>query len=184
MLFGIIEMALFMRDVASVSSAAHVGARTASVGAGAGPGTCEASANPPPCSPADVPGLAQAAADAIQKGGTAMPQDEINWILVYNANPQGYPMPAGNTSATCSTECVKYVWDDGLNKFRYAGGSWASSSINACINDPSRMAVGVIMNATHTWITGLFGDGAGVEERTVMQFEPLPNDQCKPGLHQ
>jgi hypothetical protein len=183
-LFGIIEMALFMRDVASVSSAVHVGARTASVGAGAGPGTCEASANPPPCSPADVPGLAQAAADAIQKGGTAMPQDEINWILVYNANPQGYPMPAGNTSATCSTECVKYVWDDGLNKFRYAGGSWASSSINACINDPSRMAVGVIMNATHTWITGLFGDGAGVEERTVMQFEPLPNDQCKPGFHQ
>src|SRR5262245_16204616 len=183
-LFGIIEMALLMRDVASVSSAAHVGARTASVGAGAGPGTCEASANPPPCSPASVPGLAQAAADAIQRAGMAMPQDDINWILVYDANPQGYPLPSGNTSADCSTACVKYVWDPGLNKFRYAGGTWTSSSINACINDPSRMAVGVLMNATHGWVTGLFGNGVNVQERSVMQFEPLPNDQCKPGAHQ
>jgi Flp pilus assembly protein TadG len=171
-LFGIIEMALLMRDVTSVSSATHVGARTASVGAAAGPGTCEASANPPPCSPASVAGLAQAAADA------------IHWILVYNANSSGYPMPSGNTSATCSTQCVKYVWDAGLDKFRYAGGSWTSSTINACINDPARMSVGVIMNATHAWTTGLFGDGVTVQERSVMQFEPLPNDQCKPGAHQ
>ena len=46
------------------------------------------------------------------------------------------------------------------------------------------MSVGVIMNATHGWITGLFGNGVGIQERTVMQFEPLANDQCKPGLHQ
>lgn len=183
-LFGIIEMSLFMRDVASVSSAAHVGARTASVGAGAGPGTCQASANPPPCSPASVPALAQAAADAIQRAGTAMPQDQTNWIIVYRANPGGYPFPTGNTSAVCSTDCVKYVWDAGLDKFRYASGAWTSSQINACINDPARMSVGVIMNATHTWVTGLFGNGAGVQERSVMSFEPLANDQCKPGLHQ
>jgi hypothetical protein len=183
-LFGIIEMALFMRDVTSVSSAVHVGARTASVGAGAGQGTCQASSNPPPCSPASVPALAQAAADAIQKAGTAMPQDQINWILVYNPNAAGYPLPTGNTSAACSSDCVKYVWDAGLDRFRYAGGSWSSSSINACINDPDRMSVGVIMNATHSWITGLFGNGVGIQERTVMQFEPLPNDQCKPGFHQ
>jgi Flp pilus assembly pilin Flp len=183
-LFGIIEMSLFMRDVSSVSSATHVGARTASVSAGAGPGTCQASSNPPPCSPASVPALAQAAADAIQRGGTAMPQDQINWILVYQANPQGYPLPSGNTSANCSVNCVKYVWDAGLDKFRYASGTWTSSTINACINDPNRMAVGVIMNADHPWITGLFGSGVTVEERNVMQFEPLANDQCKPGFHQ
>jgi hypothetical protein len=183
-LFGIIEMSLFMRDVVSVSSATHVGARTASVSAGAGPGTCEASANPPPCSPASVPALAQAAADAIQRGGTAIPQSQIKWIIVYNANSAGFPMPEGNTSATCTSECVKYVWDAGLSKFRYASGSWNSASINACINDPGRMAVGVIMNATHPWITGLFGNGVGVQERSEMQFEPLPNDSCKPGMHQ
>jgi hypothetical protein len=183
-LFGIIEMSLFMRDVASVSSSAHVGTRTASVGAAAGPGVCEASSNAPPCSPADVPALAQAAADAIQRAGAAMPQDDINWVLVYNANPQGYPLPAGNTSAACTTQCVKYVWDQGLDKFRYASGSWVSTTINACINDPSRMSVGVIMNASHHWITGLFGNGVGIQERSVMQFEPLPNDSCKAGTQQ
>jgi hypothetical protein len=183
-LFGIIELSLFMRDVSSVSSAAHVGARSASVGAGAGPGVCQASANPPPCSPAGVPALAQSAADAIQKAGTAMPQDQINWILVYNSNDQGWPMPAGNTSATCTTQCVRYVWDKGLNRFRYAGGSWPSATINACINDPQRMSVGIVMSATHTWVTGLFGRGAGIQERSVMQLEPLPNDSCKPGAHQ
>jgi hypothetical protein len=180
-LFGIIEMSLFMRDVASASSATHVGTRSASVAAGAGQGTCQASANPPPCSPVTVPALAQVAADAIQKAGTAMPKDEINWILVYDANTQGYPLPAGNTSATCATKCVKYVWDDALNRFRYGGGTWTSSTINACVNDPLRESVGVILNATHPWITGLFGDGVTIQERSVAQFEPLTSDSCKPG---
>ena len=93
--------------------------------------------------------------------------------MVYNANTAGFPMPAGNTSSTCSTDCVKYVWNAGMNQFVYSSGSWSSASINACINDPNRMSVGVIMNATHPWITGLFGNGATVQERSVMQFEPL-----------
>jgi Flp pilus assembly protein TadG len=171
-LLGIVELTLFMRDVASVSSAAHVGARIASVGAGAGPGT-----------PHSAPALAQAAADAVQRAGTAMPLDEINWILVYSANAQGFPLPSGNTSTTCTSDCVKYVWDAGLGQFRYASGSWDSSTINACIDDPGRMSVGVVVDATHTWITGLFGHGAGVEQRSVMTFEPLPNASCKPGTH-
>jgi hypothetical protein len=78
---------------------------------------------------------------------------------------------------------VKYVWDSGLNKFRYLSGTWISTGINACINDPARMTVGVIMNSTHTWVTGLFGSGVGIQERSVMQFEPLPNDSCKAGAH-
>jgi hypothetical protein len=110
-----------------------------------------------------------------------MPKDEINWILVYDANTQGYPLPAGNTSATCATKCVKYVWDDALNRFRYGGGTWTSSTINACVNDPLRESVGVILNATHPWITGLFGDGVTIQERSVAQFEPLTSDSCKPG---
>ena len=182
-LCGIIELSLFMRDVASVSSAAHTGARIASVGAGAGPGTCQASANPPPCSPQSTPALAQAAADAISTSGSAMPLSEVNWVLVYNANAGGFPQPTGNTSATCTTACVKYVWDAGLKRFRYAGGTWASSSINACLNDPNRMSVGVIVDATHPWVTGLFGNGAEIQERSVMDFEPLPTSTCKPGAH-
>ena len=56
------------------------------------------------------------AADAIQKAGTAMPKNEINWILVYDANTLGYPLPAGNKNAVCSTKCVKYVWDAGAEQ--------------------------------------------------------------------
>ena len=164
-LFGIIEMSLFMRDVVSVSSSVHVGTRT-----------------PAPCTPPTAPALAQLAANAIQQAGSAMPQDQINWIEVYNANTSGFPMPSGNTTATCSTDCVKYVWNSAKNQFVYSSGSWSSASINACINDPNRMSVGVIMNARHPWITGLFGNGATVQERSVMQFEPLTSDSCKPGL--
>jgi len=176
-LFGIIEMSLFMRDVVSVSSSVHVGTRMASVAAGAGPATC----TPSPCTPPTAPALAQLAANAIQQAGSAMPQNQINWIEIYNANTAGFPMPAGNTTSNCSTDCVKYIWNSSKNQFVYSSGSWSSASINACINDPGRMSVGVIMNATHPWITGLFGNGATVQERSVMQFEPLTSDSCKPG---
>ena len=181
-LFGIIETSLLMRDVVSASSSTRVATRVSSVSAGGGPGTCQASANPPPCTPASVPALAQAAADAVQKAGTAMPKDQINWILIYNADTTGWPI-GSNKTATCSSDCVKYVWDAGLDKFRYSSGTWASTSINACINDPQRMSVGVILNSTHDWITGLFGPGITIQERNVTQFEPLPFDSCKPNTH-
>ena len=183
LVFGIIEMALLMRDTVATTSAVRTGARIASTDAGAGPGVCLASADPPPCTPAQAPALAQAAADAIQRAGSAMPKDSIEYILVYDANSAGYPQPAGNTSLTCSTDCVKYVWDSGLDRFRYASGSWSSTSINACTNDPSRQAVGVAMRAHHGWMTGLFGSGVALQERSVMQFEPLPNGSCASGAH-
>jgi hypothetical protein len=180
---GIIEMSLLMRDTVATTSAVRVGGRVASVSAGAGPGVCQASASPPPCAPSSTPALAQAAADAIQRAGSAMPKDQIEYILVYRANPGGYPMPAGNTSIACSSDCVKFVWDDGLNKFRYSSGSWVSSTINACVNHANRDAVGVAMVANHPWVTGLFGNGTRMTERTVMNFEPLPSEQCMPGTH-
>ena len=43
------------------------------------------------------------------------------------------------------------------------------------------MAVGVIMHATTRGSPGFFGNGVDLQERTVMQFEPLTNDRCKPG---
>ncbi len=92
-------------------------------------------------------------------------------------------MPTGNTSLTCSTQCVKFVWDGGLNKFRYSSGTWVSTTINACVNHASRDTVGVAMVAEHPWITGLFGDGVELTERSVMNFEPLPSEQCMPGTH-
>ena len=181
LLLGIVEMSLLMRDVVSTNSSVRTGARVAASSAGAGPGTCEASENPPPCTPASAPAVAQVAADAIARAGSAMPKDSIEWVLIYSANTQGFPLPAGNTSLTCSTKCVKYVWDKGLDKFRYASGSWSSASINACLNDSGRESVGIVLQANHSWITGFFGNGVTLQERSVTQFEPLPNESCKPG---
>jgi len=189
-LFGIVEMSLLMRDTVSVNSSVRVAARVASVSAAAGPGTCEASGlTPPPCTPADAPALGQAAANAIQRAGSAMPKDSIERVLIYEAaGTAGIPIgkTAPWTDRTCgSTNCVTYVWDKVLDKFRYSTGSWRTSTLNACVNDPNADAVGVALIARHDWITGLIGSGDGftMTERSVMQFEPLPHETCMPGLH-
>lgn len=108
-----------------------------------------------------------------------MPREDIQWLMVYEAGTNGFPL--GQSTLTCSSNCVIYVWDAGLGKFRYSSGSWASASVNACVNDPGRHTVGIGMQADHTWLTGMFGDGMTMQERTVMQFEPLEADRCKPG---
>lgn len=182
-MFGVVELALMMRDSIALSSAVRTGARIASASPGAGPGTCQASSNPPPCTPATAPAFAQAAADAIQREGSAMPKDSIQWVMIYEANTAGYPLPAANRALTCSTSCVVYVWDKALDRFRYSSGSWASASINACVNDPAQTSVGVAMRGLHDSVTGLIGS-MPLTERAVMRFEPLPSEQCKPNTHQ
>ncbi|CUR61229.1 putative TadE-like protein [metagenome] len=188
-LLGTVELGLYMKDYVSMSSSTRAGARAASSSAGAGPGTCQASANPPPCTPANAPAFAQAAADTMQTAGMAMNSEDIDWVMIYKANDKGFPGSNGLTTIpeSCSTNCVQYVWDANLSggKFRYAGGSWASASVNACLNDSARESVGVILKARHGWMSGLIGGLMGGDkvmyERTVMQFEPLEQDRCRPG---
>lgn len=180
LLIGIIEMTLLLRDHVSVSSAVRTGARIASAEAGAGPGTCPTGANPPPCSPASVPKLAQDAADAIQKAGTAMPQDNIDEIWVYKSNSNGYPGSANSlsgSSCTAANSCVIYRWNTSTNRFQYASGGWVSTSIAACVGASD--SVGVVMKATHRYLFGLFGTSQSMSDRAVMQFEPLPTDSCQ-----
>ncbi len=180
LLLGIIEVTLLLRDNVSVSSAVRTGARIASAEAGAGPGTCPTGPTAPPCSPANVPKLAQDAADAIQKAGTAMPQDNIDEIWVYKANSSGFPGTAttfAGSTCTAATNCVIYKWNATTNKFQYNSGAWISTSIAACVG--SSDSVGVVMKATHRFLFGLFGTTQAMSDRAVMQFEPLPTDSCQ-----
>ena len=184
-LFGIANLSLAFKDKSSVASSVRVGARTASTGAGAGPGACLPIVDPldppPPCTPGSAPALAQAAADAIRKAGSAMPEDQINYIVVYRADAANGNPPAGCLTPTITaSNCVKFVWKKSNDRFAYAGGTWASTSINACINSPSAHAVGVYMNATHRWLfSGVFGNTVTLTDKSVMNFEPLPNDSCQ-----
>jgi hypothetical protein len=191
LVFGMIEFAFVMRDYAGVSSSVRTGARIASTGAGAGPGTCETGPEAPPCTSTSSPALAQQAADAIQRAGSAMPADSINYILVYKANQQGFPGGSGNTTmpADCSgtPDCVRFVWRASADAFRYGGGAWSSKTISACfpgsaLNPLDR--VGVYLNASHPFLSGLFGDQITLSDRAVLDFEPLPTQSCPANQHQ
>src|SRR3712207_2963636 len=146
MLIGMVEFSFALRDYVSVASAVRTGIRTATTNSAltAGNGTCEAAGPdllvPPPCSPTSTPAFAQLAALVIQKTGTAMPKDSIDYIFVYKANDKGYPGAAGATTmpssvaacAASATPCVAYVWQDSRDRFRYAGGSWTANTVSAC----------------------------------------------------
>ena len=184
--FGMIELSLLLRDYVSTSSAVRTGARMASANAGAGPGTCPTGPSAPPCTPANAPAFAQAAADAIQRAGSAMPKDSIDEIWIYKANNLGFPGSNGSTSMVCGANCVVYKWNAAADRFYYSSGSWASSSVNACLNTSD--AVGVFLKATHKYVTGFAFPGRSgptvtVSDRAVMRFEPLDTQSCAPGNH-
>jgi hypothetical protein len=186
LVFGIIEFGLVMRDYLSVASSVRVGARIAATGAGAGQGTCPGA--PVVCVPSSVPALAQAGADAIQQAGTAMPQDLIQYIFVYDANAAGYPgsltsMPTTTAGCVSAGNCVVFKWNQNLDRFVYDSGTWSSSTINACINSASADSVGLYMKASHPYLTGFFGSTLTLQDRAVMKFEPLPAISCGSGQH-
>jgi TadE-like protein len=186
-LLGIIELTFLMRDHAVVVSDTRLGARIASTGANAGSGTCPTGAGAPPCVPANVPALAQAAADAVQRAGSAMPIDQIEYLLVYKANSSGLPGADSNTNTmptSCGgySNCVMFKWWDSDDKFRYNSGSWLSSTINACF--PGNLdRVGIQLVAKHKNFTGLFGSYLTLTDHAVMNFEPLPAQICASGAH-
>ncbi len=183
LLLGIIEMALLMKDDVALTSAVRTGGRTASANAGAGPGGVNEGGDCiTPCSPANAPMFAQMAANAIQRAGTALPEDSIKEMWVYKANDMGYPGANGATAWNCSTNCVKYLWVPARGQFRYMSGTWTSSTVNACANaNPD--AVGIYMKAEHDFLTGFFANHVMIEDHAVFAFEPLPTLTCAPGAH-
>ncbi len=183
MVFGIIEMALVMRDHVALTSLVRTGGRTASANVQMGPaGLDEGGDCTSPCTPANAPMLAQLAANAIQRAGTALPPDSIKELWIYKANNKGYPGAANSTSMVCNTNCVKYAWQPAKDQFRYLTGTWLSSSINACANN-NPDAVGVYMRADHGFITGLFGSKVSLEDHAVFAVEPMPTLTCAAGQH-
>lgn len=163
LVFGMIEFSLLLRDYVTVNSVVRSGVRVAS------------------SEPRNID-MPQDTADAIERAGSAMPKNNIDFIYVYKANNKGFPGAPNNTSidAGCpGTNCVKFVWNDAAGRFNDATpGSWNTNNINACPGEVE--AVGVYMQATHKGITGIFGTSFTVKDRAVMSFEPLRPGSCKP----
>lgn len=206
LVFGIIEFSFAMRDYVVVVSDSRVGARIAAAGAGFGPGDCpvkgEMGAGDEPCVPNTVPKLAQAAATAIQNSGSAMPAENINYILVYQANDDGYPgtnsSMSGNWSCAGSANCVRFKWypsttPGGKGKFDHQSGKWPSAQISACFPGSNAISaggkkkvlekVGVYVNTTHQGMTGLFFDQLRLNDHAVLNFEPMAASNCGAGEH-
>jgi Flp pilus assembly protein TadG len=186
---GIIEFSLVMRDYVSVTSASRSGARIASANAGAGPQFCDSGETGTQCADTSAPELAKLAANAIQTQSSALNKDAINYMLIYKANSKGFPGSLTSWSSNPVTDCknagscVEYTWVKASDKFKYVpgNGSWASSTVNACVSNSD--SVGVYLNATHSYITKLFGSSITVSDRTIMRFEPLTADTCTAGTH-
>ena len=187
-LLGIIELTFLMRDHAVVVSDTRIAARVASTGANAGKGVCAQGADAPPCVSGNVPALAQQAADAVQRAGSAMPVDQIQYLLVYKANAEGFPGAMSSMPTSCDgvSDCVMFTWWKAEDKFRYKSGTWISSSINACFPGTAEHPldrVGVSLVARHKNFTGLFGSYVTLQDHAVMNFEPLDTQHCKGGSH-
>jgi hypothetical protein len=191
LVLGVIEFSLLLKDSAGLAATVRVGARTAASGAGAGDGVCAPDlpsgfvCAPPKYSPA----LVTSAINAMQTAGTAQTPDLIDSVLVYRANEVGWPGTTTNAvdantycskivSPTTLNDCVKFTYNKVANKFQYTSGGWDSAKINACINADLAQSVGVYMQASHPFVTRLFGATFTLNDKAVMRFEPLPIQSC------
>ncbi len=187
---GIIEFSLLLRDYVAVTSASRSGARIASANANGGAQHCDLGETGTQCADTGAPELAKLAANAIQTQGSALNKDAINYMLVYKANSSGFPGSltgwSSNPVSDCRTAgaCVEYTWVKASDKFKYVqgNGTWTSSTINACVSNSD--SVGIYLNATHPFITSMFGTSKTISDRTIMRFEPLTATSCAAGQHQ
>lgn len=193
LVFGMIEFGFLLKDYAGVSALTRAGARIASTGADAGNATCETGTGAPPCAPASTPTLAQMAADAIQRSGAISNPDQVQYILIYEANSKGFPGAETNTTmptdCTGVASCVRFTWRPTADAFRYANGAWDSRTISACFPGSTTNPllamdrVGIYVRANHKMMTGLFGASISINDRAVMDFEPLPTQTCGANQH-
>jgi Flp pilus assembly protein TadG len=198
LVIGMLEFSLFMRDTLSAGASVRAGARIASTEAGAGDAVCPSPLPEPTfvCAPASMsPKLAVTAVNVIQTSGAAMSRDYVDFVWVYKANALGWPgssTDAATAAPLCEVtghDCVKFVWNRAADRYQYAAGSWDSSTIDACLMaidpgsgksvlNPDADSVGVFMQATHPFVTGLFGLNAPIQSRAVLRFDPLETRSC------
>lgn len=170
-LLGIIELPMLVRDYVAVTSAARTGARV---------GSAAPAATAPTAS-----GFVQLAADAVGSSGGGLPDGALKSVMVYKANSGGYPGSLTSMPTTCGaiSNCVTLTWSDVTRTFTVSGGSWASSTVNACF--PTNVdSIGVGVVADHQFLSGLIGTSLTMSDHAVMNFEPLPVGKCAAGSHQ
>ncbi len=175
--FGAIEWGAYLRTFNEVVSVARAGARTGASLAPAYGGSPRVAIIPAP--------ITQTVMQSVQSAASALPNDAIEYILIYQANADGFPGLPANRTMTCSvmdTTCDRYTWDTLSNTFKpTVGSTWTGSAINSCLGATENgQSIGVYVQAKYRSITPLFGSERSIGTRTVMKFEPRPPGSCKP----
>lgn len=168
LLFGIIEYGLVFMDASGYSSSTRSGARAA----------VAASRNP---TYQDMTRRAVESTMANVSGGSP------RTLVVYRADPvTGNPRTWNGRDYTSCSQCWVYRWDGskptGEKWVDQRTSTWPATSQYAC-GDAATDVLGVWVEGRHDFITGLFGSGMDLRERTVMRLEPQPSSggaACKP----
>jgi hypothetical protein len=150
-LFGIIEYSLAYHDDLSVTAATRAGARTASAQAR----TTDMPVN---------------TATAVARSVASLRDGAVKELWIYKARTDGKPQSGGFSS--CSSNCIKFSYDDDTEKFVTPTGSWPASSQDACAG--TAHSVGIYLKVNHAYLSGIFPGTLTLTDHTVMVFEPIP----------
>jgi len=179
LIFGVVEFGGAFRDYLTVSNAVSQGARMTAIQANG------------------------ATADwtivqAIKKATSAMPQSQINRIVIFKATGASSVVPAiCKTSvtgyATVGSECNVFLPSDialattpstwlcpidathpasqGSNPIAFWCSTARKVNLSVATGGPPSY-VGIYVEATHPWITGLFGNSLTLSDTSITQLEP------------
>ncbi|MEZ5243940.1 MAG: pilus assembly protein [Acidimicrobiales bacterium] len=163
--FGIFEFGFAFRDYLTVSNATHDGAREVSVAGNS--------------ADADYRMLR-----AIQRGSAALPDDALEQIIVFKATGPGDSPDPSCFSGSQAGLCNVYVPSD-FNRAADEFGCNGSSTVTPNAPDDAWCPttrqvsvgtgldyVGVWMQTTHTYITGLFGTSVTMDDQIILKVEP------------
>jgi hypothetical protein len=153
LIIGLLEFGLVFKDQLAVTSAVRAGARIA----------------------AAEPRYANFAADAaaaVAKEGSAIDMSGVRALWVYQADTSGHPVGAGGSFGSCSTNCIKFVWNNATKAFVQNSGSWPAVNQNACQGQQD--SIGVYLQVNHSAVTTLIFSTLGLDSYTVMRLEPIP----------
>ncbi len=106
-----------------------------------------------------------------------MPKDSIDELWVYKANADGFPgRPRRWHRDLRDATASSYRWVDANDRFTYVQrqlGLDEHRGLRRHVGGSKADAVGVYIKATHKFLLPLFGTTIALQDRAVMQFEPL-----------
>jgi hypothetical protein len=170
--FGIVEMALLMRDDNALSAVVREGGRSAASAVVDEPTTLRRASQfcaSPSCSPDRAPAWADAVATAIGRADGTTAGRAIEELWIYEANAEGYPGRPGTTAfRSCVTECLVYRWSEEHQTFDYVSGSWSTDAGSDCAD--AHRSVGVYARRTHSFLSGIFSSGVEISDHAVFSL--------------